>query len=445
MMDISRRTLLRLLGLTGASYFVPSLLGRTNVLAAPSGVPRRILFYYNFQGTMQELWSPKGTETNWELGQLHSGTGSEDTGLQNYKSQLVFLEGLTMGRADKAGAAGANGHVGGATLALSGYGRQSPSRAGGISIDQFIAKQLATQGIVRPIEQLILGVKDQYGINGDEGSSTYSGPGSQLPIEQDATKIFNGNAFKSIPATPNTAPDPAELKRIANQKSVLDYVQKDFAKAMNGMSKMDRDRLQVHADAVRDLEVRLSASVGGGASCMRPDGTFGRDWTTILDAHFRVVQTAFACDLTRVITLYVEAPEDGAVFGLPGANGQSFHEQHVHAANPVTVPRYHRFTAKHFRRMLDMLSAITEPDGSTMLDNTIVFWCNQLGTGASHETNAMPYVLAGGKNMGLRGGRYLKFNGRPHSDLFTSLANMMGVNVSKYGDPNLCTGPLPLT
>ena len=41
------------------------------------------------------------------------------------------------------------------------------------------------------------------------------------------------------------------------------------------------------------------------------------------------------------------------------------------------------------------LDAIPEGDG-TMLDNTVVFWCNELAKGNSHDLKNSHFVVAGG-------------------------------------------------
>ena len=83
------------------------------------------------------------------------------------------------------------------------------------------------------------------------------------------------------------------------------------------------------------------------------------------------------------------------------------------------------------------------PEGAgTMLDNTLVFCCNELARGNVHSHNPMPYLLAGGAGGGLKTGRFLTYNGDPHNNLLVSLMNVMGVQATTFGDPNFCTGPL---
>ena len=52
--------------------------------------------------------------------------------------------------------------------------------------------------------------------------------------------------------------------------------------------------------------------------------------------------------------------------------------------------------------MLDQLGMSQEVDGSTMLDNTVLLWGNELGVGNTHDYKNIPWVLAGGA------GGYLK-------------------------------------
>jgi len=106
--------------------------------------------------------------------------------------------------------------------------------------------------------------------------------------------------------------------------------------------------------------------------------------------------------------------------------------------------------------LLQQLAAVPEPDGSTLLDHTIVVWCSEFGT-PNHLYFMVNYLLAGGGAAGLTPGRYLSIPrvkstssadyyanaGVPHSNLFVSLANLMGLsNVTTFGNPKTCTGPL---
>jgi hypothetical protein len=88
------------------------------------------------------------------------------------------------------------------------------------------------------------------------------------------------------------------------------------------------------------------------------------------------------------------------------------------------------------------LQQIPEGDG-TLLDNTVVLWCNELAKGNVHGRVNAPYVLAGRAGGALRSGRFLNFDGDvPHNNLLLSLTHAMGLDDTSFGNPDWCTGPL---
>jgi hypothetical protein len=54
----------------------------------------------------------------------------------------------------------------------------------------------------------------------------------------------------------------------------------------------------------------------------------------------------------------------------------------------------------------------------------------------------MHYLLAGSCGGTFKTGRYLDFKGDPHNNLLVSLCQAMDVDVSTFGNPAYCTGPL---
>jgi hypothetical protein len=107
----------------------------------------------------------------------------------------------------------------------------------------------------------------------------------------------------------------------------------------------------------------------------------------------------------------------------------------------ITINAWH---AEQLKYLLDGLAMSEEPDGTSLLDNTLVLWGNELGAGNSHSYTNIPWLLAGGAGGALRMGRYLQFEDRPHNDLLVSVCNAMGLaDTTTFGIPGVCTGPLP--
>ena len=95
---------------------------------------------------------------------------------------------------------------------------------------------------------------------------------------------------------------------------------------------------------------------------------------------------------------------------------------------------------------LSARSARRIPEGKgTMLDNTLVVWGSEIGTGYTHAFQNIPFVLAGGLAGSVKTGRFLNYpNTTMHNRLLVSICNLMGLpNIQTVGNTDTGTGPLP--
>jgi hypothetical protein len=95
-------------------------------------------------------------------------------------------------------------------------------------------------------------------------------------------------------------------------------------------------------------------------------------------------------------------------------------------------------------RMVEGLAATPEGNG-TMLDNSIVMFVNTCGGSHHRGQNNHAVLMIGGAGGALKGGRYLTFpeGQRCLSDVYVSLANLMDVPITTFGEASVCKGPLP--
>jgi hypothetical protein len=363
----------------------------------------------------------------------------------------MFLHGLDMRSNDVDPTGPANAHYAGTTHALTGIDRKSPTLPSGPSIDQFIAQQINKDGPLTKLPSLELACLD---VSFGEWAVSFGNNGAALPFEVDPGRAHD-RVFGGFSA-PN--PDDSAAKaKAAQDELVLKWAAGEFDAAANNFGSADRQKLALHAAMVRDLQARLSVLPKPTPSCSIPSRLTANAYQARFEAHARLAVAALACDLTRVVTLALpELPSDmvGYTSGLEGTtdlhdlvhktaeNGQLRNN----AAAVAPIRRYHQAHARQFAFLLKAMQEVPESDGQSLLDHSAVLWCGQLGSG-SHDLHFLPWILAGKGGGAFRSGRFIRFSrpnarGPSHNDLFVSLANYMGVNVTSFGNREVCAGPL---
>jgi hypothetical protein len=285
---------------------------------------------------------------------------------------------------------------------------------------------------------------------------------------------------------------------LARELSVLDFMRSDLARLRTLAPASEKDRLDVHADAIRQLESTIRQTLSGSPSvCTTPPppgmfpttpGNFNvtaADYTTLSgvdyydpanannhphqvlgQTHLALIKTAFLCDLTRVATFswssatsWVAFPGtfDGAT--LPNSVPSSPHYPPLSSMSPDAMAWWSaidRFYSQQSSLAIQSMAAATDIDGNSLLDNTIVVYVTEVSRRWDHDQRNMPLLVFGGKNTGLKGGTFLKITdgplvsqtgaatgNRPFNDFWLALAPAFGVDLRTLGAANQFTGPLP--
>lgn len=449
-MVISRRRLLQGLGAGSALLpFVP-ILGAN----AQGGSPKRIIFFYSSNGTVHERWVPSLSGGELELSFILEP-------LQRHRERLLVVDGLdytvNIEKGDK------DGHYGGMNTALTG----SPSRivdpsdpderslATGISVDQLIANTVS-EGL--KFKSLECGIKvDDYAAT--VAALSYAGSMQPLLPENDPYAVFD-RVFGGF--TPD-GPDPAVEERLTDRRSVLDFVRGDLNRLRGRLATEERIKVDAHLDAVRAIEQSLTTGSGDSAteSCEVPglgtmlDPQRNDDIPALGRLQTDLLVMAMACDLTRVGTIqhgragaqhrftwlgpeFNSDPDNGPNDSTSGIHGLAHNEQNPDSREKLA--RCHQWYAGEVAYLLDKLAAIPEA-GGTMLDNTLVVWMNEMGTGNHLETNT-PWVIAGNVDGHFKTDHMVSVPGTPHNRLLLSLCHAMGLNETTFGDPDYGSDPL---
>ena len=83
---------------------------------------------------------------------------------------------------------------------------------------------------------------------------------------------------------------------------------------------------------------------------------------------------------------------------------------------------------------------IHEGDG-TMLDHSLFLYGSGISDSNIHAYNDLPIALIGGKAVGIKGGRYVRYADKtPLANLYVTLLGKFGLNIDAFGDSK---GPLP--
>lgn len=90
------------------------------------------------------------------------------------------------------------------------------------------------------------------------------------------------------------------------------------------------------------------------------------------------------------------------------------------------------FQAQELATLLDRLSTTLDDDGSTMLDNTVVFFTSQMSNN-THNASEYPLLVIAGKNTNLQGGFHYDCGDSTNNDLLTTLAQGMTLPDDNFG------------
>jgi hypothetical protein len=391
-------------------------------MAFAGTAPRRAIFVFFPDGMRPENWHAQGTGTNFSLPAMTAP-------LERVRQHCVFLSGVDMKGPGST-------HEGGTLKLLTGADGLSSDKA--VSLDYHLAQLFKSQTI-RPHLNLI--IVPTWGVS----AITYDYNGVQVLPEPNPLA-----AFESLFGT------SAQSNFIAQRRiSVLDQSLAELNALRTKLGTVEKAKLDMHVESVREIEKKLTANVGACAAWnFNPTG-FKVDpnkgyWQgaeyrdpykmgVISDLQRDIAVHALACDLTRVVTLKWSqgvnenlVPESGSSMTCHGAS-------HSGGEEFIKIKAWY---TEHLARLIEQLASVPEGSG-TLLDNTVIFVGSDLSNGGWHNHTDMPFILAGGKAAGITGGRSLTFTGTPHNKILVSIAQFMGLNINSFGNQDSNPGPLP--
>jgi hypothetical protein len=470
---VARRIFLKAVGL-GVAAPIAFKLARF-ATAQPTAAPKRFFLFFMPHGVAPEHYNPRVSESDFTSFALDQTNLSILGPLEPYKQYVNVYEGFQyVGAADT--------HTG-IVNCLSGA-TTSDTTTSRTTVEHVIAKELG----VRP---LILGAcaHQPYGL---DNNGMLFWDGTPIDPEKDPAKVAD-DLFGVAGSEPPPEVDPdVELRReiLTLTASEIEAVSAE----LQGLTR-EQTKLAAHLDAIQ----KIQAAPGGGQSICdaRPtlptvemvraasagqviDPSGGNDYfyqernfPLLFQAQLELATQALICNAAQVLALmpmYATCDFDFGFAGAPGSHHNGLSHATPQAApgaqydSPITVDNYmaaarepfavaQRWFATEFvERMVSVLANTDDPaaPGTTVLDNTLIYWMSEIGDGANHTRlseveypqvpTSLPLVTIGKCAGAIKSGQVVRFPldthenaplvNRPATDLYLTLARAMGVEAS---------------
>jgi hypothetical protein len=467
---MSRRRFLAAAGATGLTLpflrALPSYAG---------GDKRYLILIFTPNGVVRHLW---GADPGTAPGSFALRSWLQP--LAKYQQQMVVVRGLC----NKAAGIGDPHGPGMASLWTGMDVTGQAAGPGTPSIDQVIAAKLAAS---TPHPTLAFRATSPQDYQGKSiyNRMIYDANGQQVdPYDNaaaSASSLFLGIGMDA--GAVDAGPDPKVLLR----QRVVARLDGELGRLMPKLCSEDRQQLEALQTGFNTLNMSTGATgMGVSSGCAQPMITGGMTYAQIIQDTLNLVAMSVACDLSRVVSLQFsqalspmvpdwmsittdhhslshQAPHRFQIG--PNAPEQSDADDPtpaqlmMFAQNPaiMQLTQIYQFYAAQIASLCDLLSALPAGNGQSLFDQSIICWGNELDNGSDHDHWELPIILLGGVNSGLKTNQIVEypiFNGyslpdsakyaakRAHNDLHLTLAQLMGVTLSSFGNPAYCVGPL---
>jgi hypothetical protein len=440
-----------LLGASGAALALPMLefFAPRKAFAQVASSPKRLVVVLHSHGrtvgsgrtsngAVQDNWSPAPVS-----GPLPQTLSPLLAGLAPIRNEIVTVDGVDnlMRHATLHG----DGHYSAERTCLTCRRPKADGSGGGPSID-YVAGQRLRASSTQRASVVMAGDSAAYDFH-FFGNHFYGADGTPpTRLRLDPATALN-DLFGPV-----STDTPTLRRRLeARRGRVLDGVSQNFSALRARVSAADRERLDAHAEFIHALQNQAPAPT---RTCARPvapamdleaNGGGGRLNGTFTPFQVQMLVQSLACDVLRVAALHFHQSYD-PVFttefsGTSPYESRNYHDA-VHNAPQLasaTAPNLttaYGFYTRTFTQLVQGLAAVREPDGSRLLDNTLVLWVSDMGYGASHHDFNIPVVLAGMRSAFPKGqGRHVVMSNRPSlGDLYAHVLRMLGGTDTTFGE-----------
>jgi Protein of unknown function (DUF1552) len=433
---LDRRTFLMGTGVSLALPWMECMVKANTHALRPEGQPRRLCaMYFGFGVALPPEDSPHAQWRWFPKGEGHDFQFTETLKpLEVHRKKLTVLGGLSHPNGRRMGA-----HDTGDTF-LTGAFLNNKFLVNTISVDQVAAQALGQQ---TRFSSLTLSTDGGVGEPTRSSTLSYNDKGRPIPALHQPQQVFD--RFFGV----GDADTIAASRRLRSAASMLDRVLEDSHSLRNRLGNQDQEKLDEYLASVRQIEQSVEQSQRW-LEIPRPELRDEERDMLRLDSDdqapllfirtmYDLLYLAFRTDSTRVATYQITNMADCSSKAAKFPQLQGFKDSLHTLAHDWDKPegseklaKWDRFMAEQFGYFLDRLDGAKEEQGS-ILDNSVVLYGSS--NSVTHDNNNYPLVLAGGTELGLKHGRYLKFSDQiPMSNLFVTMLNSVGVPCQSFAD-----------
>jgi hypothetical protein len=443
--NLSRRTVLRGMGVTMALPFLEAMVPAGTAFAKTNGAKVRLSAIELVHGSAgattlgaaKHLWSPAAVGKGFDL------SPTSLISLEPWRNDVTIISNTDVKNAEafETPEIGGDHFRSSAVFLTQAHPRQTKGSNvfAGTSLDQYYAKKVGAETAI-PSMQLCIEAVDQAGGCSYGYSCVYtdtiswSAPNQPLPMIRDPRFAFD--QLFGVGATREE-----RQQRRQEDRSILDAITASATRLRNTLGPTDRARLEAYLHEVREVEKRIQRVEAQNTTGMErelPGAPAGvpDSFSEHVKLMFDLQALAFAGDSTRVFSFKLGRDASSRAYPESGTK-TGFHPASHHGEREDRILDFKKINDYHVSMVPYFLEKLKNtPDGDgTLLDNTLIIFGSPMGNSNVHNHKRCPLFLAGHAGGHLKGGLHLKApDGTPMANVFLTLLHDLGVELESFGD-----------
>ena len=443
-MSLTRRNFLKVNGAVLTLPLMPSLAGEIKkgekpakklaMMYIPNGIVRRGFFPGEEEATLPGFVGGFNADKTKNKVRKENTPGihkleftSTQQPLKEHHKDVTLVTGM-----DRTFKNGQDVHAQGASCYLTSVSPEQAAEKGwkypnGRSLDQVIGDRVGRGNILKTLEISCNGFakpKEDIYFN----NISWYGPGKIAPSIKDPQKLyerlFMADSYQS------------------HLTEVTDLVLEDAKSLSRKLGNEDKQTLNEFMEMIRNIEIRIArqkkmindADIRIPKNEILPRGEYIK-----LQADLMLL--AFQMGITNISTFMIGPERWDAtllyegVFPKPVQHHNMTHNQKGNGWKELQ--KIDIFHMEQYAYVISRMKEIKEADGSSMLDNSLVTYGAALGDGATHQFFDLPFMIAGKGQDQIKQGRFIQCkSGTLNSNMWLSLAKLMGVEMDSFADSN---------